>query len=681
MRRIALLFLPLAACMGLDTATDEASITGSGAALASAFELDRAGATGSGNDGCTSTRIDAYWMLTALHCNFSNGSHVHFYNTGGPGTGDEELDVTDVEIRDGTSSCHDDRSCYVDTDGLYSDLELLRLVGTVETGAFAVMAWHYPGDGVAGKKVGAGMHDDMTNDPKVLKQIADTTDDSDDSDGHFDCSTDDVNDGDSGGPFYVNSQVLGTLTGHDGGDTRHTSVPAHLNWILDTIRWRTRSTSHRASTTFSGSVSQTFSTSEEIGCAYACSNTSTCRGYTYDAFHTCSLFSTVTGASTLALSSAAVKFGGGHDSHASDPAAYVREDGYASVVHVTSASQLHELARSATGTTWQWRNLTGGVTSAPLAASPASVMMREDGSSSAYYRAASGHVIEISWNGASYSWLDLFTQPSTLPPLAAGTPVAIRRVDDVTAVVYRTTTGGLEELALAHHEHLDMNHVATNDAKWTARDLLAASGAPAAEADPAAYVRSDGITSYIYVASTDHRIHEIFQALGAASPSNGTPGSLVLFAVRPFGYVRGDGVNTIVYATTDNHLHELSLTGGSWGDADMTALHGAPVVLGGVTPTGYARSDGVTSIVYPTSNGHVIEVHISQGGNWSASDLTADWGGPLAVGSVVGYVRGDGIPAVSYESANGHVNELTLGSSGWIVTSPDPSAATGETSL
>jgi hypothetical protein len=132
-------------------------------------------------------------------------------------------------------------------------------------------------------------------------------------------------------------------------------------------------------------------------------------------------------------------------------------------------------------------------------------------------------------------------------------------------------------------------------------------------------------------------------------------------ATDPYGYVRSDGISTVVYTGSDGHIHDLRLEG-SWIWADLTAISGAPAAAS--RPFAYARGDGINAIVYKAaSDGHICELRLD--GGWKWADLTALSGAPLPYLDLSAYVRGDGISTVVYAGSDYHIHELRL-AGGWI---------------
>jgi hypothetical protein len=144
------------------------------------------------------------------------------------------------------------------------------------------------------------------------------------------------------------------------------------------------------------------------------------------------------------------------------------------------------------------------------------------------------------------------------------------------------------------------------------------------------------------------------------------------------------GSKQIAYLDDAGHVHELSVvSGGNWSHADLTAMTSAPLNTGKQL-TGFSWSAGnAKQVAYLDDAGHIHELSVVLGGNWSHADLTAMTGaapvGGLATGglSVVGFdwpARGS--KQIAYLDDAGHVHELSVVSGGnW--SHADLSALTG----
>jgi hypothetical protein len=224
------------------------------------------------------------------------------------------------------------------------------------------------------------------------------------------------------------------------------------------------------------------------------------------------------------------------------------------------------------------------------------------------------------------------------------------------AVVYVARDAHIHEIALK--------------GTWQDRDLTAAAGAPdtaSGSPRPMAYRRSDGVSMVVY-RGADNYIHSLYLELvrqgnswqevwhwANLSAITGSPTA----ASDPYGYVRSDGISTVVYTGSDGHIHDLRLEG-SWIWADLTAIAGAPTAAG--RPIAYVRGDGINAIVY-TSGVNIHELRLDNG--WEVADLTLLSGAPVPMSELTAYVRSDGISTINYTGYDGHIYELRL-DGGWI---------------
>jgi hypothetical protein len=108
--------------------------------------------------------------------------------------------------------------------------------------------------------------------------------------------------------------------------------------------------------------------------------------------------------------------------------------------------------------------------------------------------------------------------------------------------------------------------------KW---DNLTVAGAPPAAGNPVGYVRSDGTSAVVY-RSTTGRIMELALVGTSLSwvATDLTNGDGATPTGDPSPYVRASGVNTVLFRSADNHVHELTLAGATWTAADLTDLAG-----------------------------------------------------------------------------------------------------------
>jgi hypothetical protein len=119
------------------------------------------------------------------------------------------------------------------------------------------------------------------------------------------------------------------------------------------------------------------------------------------------------------------------------------------------------------------------------------------------------------------------------------------------------------------------------------------------------------------------------------------------------------------YLAADGHVHELYLDAThAWHDADLTALGGGPGTGGGPGPiaTVFDPYDNVIRSHYLAADGHVHELYVDAIPAWHDADLTALGGGPLPVGGPIALVY-DAVYQVTrsnYVGEDLHVHELYL---------------------
>jgi hypothetical protein len=136
----------------------------------------------------------------------------------------------------------------------------------------------------------------------------------------------------------------------------------------------------------------------------------------------------------------------------------------------------------------------------------------------------------------------------------------------------------------------------------------------------------------------------------------------------PFDYVTPDGVPRVVYRGEDNHIHELRRQG-SWIQADLSAIVSdrPPASPAAGKPFAYVTPDGVPRVVYRGEDSHIHELRLQ--GGWIQVDLSAIVSDrPPAIpaaGDPFAYVTPDGVPRVVYRGEDNHIHELRL-QGGWI---------------
>jgi hypothetical protein len=129
------------------------------------------------------------------------------------------------------------------------------------------------------------------------------------------------------------------------------------------------------------------------------------------------------------------------------------------------------------------------------------------------------------------------------------------------------------------------------------------------------------------------------------------------------GFMRSDNVGSVVHKALDGDIHELVLSGTTWG---WTVINPSATVVSDLSV--YRRVEGVDAIVFRSATNHIIQVQRASNGWTDEADLTASTNAPDAVGNPMAYVRGDGVNAIVYRSAGGNIFEIRRGSRGWMMT-------------
>jgi hypothetical protein len=625
----------LASCaMEVDEPTAEIDQAIENGAAASRFQIDRA----VNGPNCTATRIAPHWILSAAHCQYNANDSVAFYGYENAGSHPARFaNVVSKHVPPGVFPSNDPLDPadgdYEDSAGNFADIAVVKINFDDTYGTDAAMAWTYPGEDKSGQAVGRGWHDGANNPNRILRQRTDATDDATDDGGDFELDHAYTEAGDSGGPFYYQSRVLGVLFGETGtpgflGST-YTSVPVQLPWILSTIgyQWSGAPSIQRA---YLGSTLQGFTARTERVCQYACEHTAACEAYNYNSNTTaCWILDDVTGTTPAVSTRGGLRFGGPRAAVTGDVVGYVRSDGTNAVVHRASNGHVHELYPAAGG--WASGDISGA---APLPSSRLTAYRRSDGINTVVYR--SGTVlIELALVNGTWGWGQLPTAGIT----PVGAPAAYVRADGVSAVVYRASTGHIIELQLGGQP-----------GGWVRTNLSTASGTPAlAASDPTAYARSDGYSAVVY-RTTTNKIHELTKRYGSPWSYGDLTGANTA-AGNPRAYLHRDGINAVVYRSPTNRIMELWLDG-TWHVGDITGAGDPPQG----DPQPFLRTDGLESVIYRSTANQIWELANQSG--WNAYNLSAPYGGGTPTTDPSAYVRNDQFNAVIFGTAASHVGEL-----------------------
>jgi len=194
-------------------------------------------------------------------------------------------------------------------------------------------------------------------------------------------------------------------------------------------------------------------------------------------------------------------------------------------------------------------------------------------------------------------------------------------------VAYVTNDGAMQEL---WHDGTGWNHNPLSSS---------VGGTPAVVARPAAYPFASQNTQHIhYAGASDRHINELWwdndgwhhrdltHDVGG-TPAAGDSGALAGYAVDLYH------THYVDYVGWDGHIHELRWSNGSWSHADLSELSGTnadvalPVRPGGISAFFFAPT-GTRHVYYYGADQHIHELTAS-GGGWWHEDLTV-WTGTVA---------------------------------------------------
>jgi hypothetical protein len=231
-------------------------------------------------------------------------------------------------------------------------------------------------------------------------------------------------------------------------------------------------------------------------------------------------------------------------------------------------------------------------------------------------------------------------------------------------VVYRAVDGHIHELFFSAG--------GIEPGFWDHADLTQITGAP----PPASIGAFSGYeweplaSKQVVYTTDDGHLHELFVQVGDfwshadLTQMAGAPPTFDAFSFAGYQW-RAAGTKQVVYVGADSHIHELFVpVGGSWSNADLTALTGGtPLFVDQVSFAGYEWDfGGSKQVVSVTLDGHVQELFVPMGGSWSHVDLTQITGAPTASQSLGRWScfawEAGRSKQVAYLRTDGHIHEL-----------------------
>jgi hypothetical protein len=250
---------------------------------------------------------------------------------------------------------------------------------------------------------------------------------------------------------------------------------------------------------------------------------------------------------------------------AGSPTGYARADQYSSIVYRGSNGHLYEVFQPISGNPGLG-DLMAVAPTAALAAEDPFAFVRGDNKSSVLYASTSDrHVRELVLGSA---WTPQDVTAAVGGPASAGRVRGFVRSDGYTVATYRAADGHIWELSMA-----------PGQSNWTGSADLSGPSVPVAAGDPVPYVRKDGVNAIVFRV-VDGRVGELALVNGnwrfgdLNQASNGAP--LAKDTSTPAGYVRADGATVVAYESTTGNVIELALINGGWVESDLTSIVGGP---------------------------------------------------------------------------------------------------------
>jgi hypothetical protein len=238
-------------------------------------------------------------------------------------------------------------------------------------------------------------------------------------------------------------------------------------------------------------------------------------------------------------------------------------------------------------------------------------------------RGQNNHIYMLSLGATGFGYSSDLTAISGAPASAApaASPVAYAYNPTGTMlgenVVYCSADG---------HVHLIYYGASWATAGWHHLDLTVTTGAPlSAVSVPAAYSSNVDLTQDVIYLGQDQHLHhlqwraDVWRNAGDLTALTNAPAASPVGPLSAYCFDT-DGTQHVLYRGTDDHLHALHYSSGSWMHKDFTTASGTPSITG--FPVGFASNSLNSQHIFAIAqNGDVWE-HYSVGPDWYNTDKT-----------------------------------------------------------
>jgi len=236
---------------------------------------------------------------------------------------------------------------------------------------------------------------------------------------------------------------------------------------------------------------------------------------------------------------------------------------------------------------------------------------------------------------------------------------------------YSWTAGGTKQIIyMDRNRHIQELYTSVHG-WWECTDLTALTNAPLVDGTAlSGFEWTAGNTKQVVYVDHNYHIQEMHVGPGGhwqAADLTELTGAPLAEGTHIVGYDWPAGSSKqVAYIDNRGHIIELYIgIGGQWRFADLTELTGAPLAdRGNLGPslTAFSWEAGNSKqIIYQDRNEHIMEMHVTVGGQWRLTDLTMIAQAPLAnsIGGIAGYDwPAERSKQVVYVDSNYHVQEL-----------------------